>query len=56
MAPDSDAARSSEINTENPTAEELVARARALITSLRSRTAKCEEERRIRLSSRLQIH
>lgn len=31
MAPDSDAARSSEINTENPTAEELVARARALI-------------------------
>ena len=47
MAPDSDAARSSEINTENPTAEELVARARALIPSLRSRTAKCEEERRI---------
>ncbi|MFP6712631.1 MAG: acyl-CoA dehydrogenase family protein [Rhodospirillales bacterium] len=45
MAPDSDAARSSEINTENPTAEELVAR--ALIPSLRSRTAKCEEERRI---------
>lgn len=47
MAPDSDAARSSEINTENPTAEELVARARALIPSLRGRTAKCEEERRI---------
>ncbi len=47
MPPDSESQRPSELDTNIPTPDELVDRARALIPNLRSRTARCEDERRI---------
>jgi len=47
MPPDSESLDTSELDATTPSPEELVERARKLIPSLRSRTAQCEEERRI---------
>jgi len=47
MSPDSESPNTLDMNTAIPSPEELVERARALIPNLRSRTARCEDERRI---------
>jgi len=47
MPPDSESPNTLDIDTNIPLPEELVKRAKALIPNLRSRTERCEEERRI---------
>ncbi|MBT7957525.1 MAG: hypothetical protein HN731_20160 [Rhodospirillaceae bacterium] len=47
MSPDSEPPNTLDMDTAIPSPEELVERAQALIPNLRSRTARCEDERRI---------